>query len=166
MMSRKSGAGSAALEELRKRVDLPCGRPEGLDADAHLLQRVEVLRDPVAVPGRKLDGHRHEQPLRGHALGFHAAAQFLEEDALVRRMLIHQHEAVCVFHEDVKPAQHAEDAEILRPDAGRCGWRGGWTGAGSAATAATGNSCPILPQRHLLVDRDQSRRSAICPPAR
>ena len=53
-----------------------------------------------------------KQLLAERVVGFQAAAQFLEQDALVRGVLIDQHEAVLVFHEDVQPAEHAEEVEL------------------------------------------------------
>jgi hypothetical protein len=57
---------------------------------------------------------RQKQLLRGNALLFHSAPQFFEKDALVRRMLIDQDEAVRIFHQDVQLAEHADDLELLR----------------------------------------------------
>ena len=62
-----------------------------------------------------------------HALLFHAAAQFLEENALVRGVLIDQHEAVGIFHQNVEFVEDADDLELLSRR------RGGVVGKGSVA---------------------------------
>jgi hypothetical protein len=37
----------------------------------------------------------------------------LRTDPLVRGMLIHQNEAVRIFHQDIQLAEHADDLELL-----------------------------------------------------
>src|SRR6202011_6149755 len=62
------------------------------------------------------------QALGWHALLLHSSAQFFEENALMRGVLIDEHESVGVFHEDIKLVQHADDLELLGGGSGGRNW--------------------------------------------
>ena len=66
-----------------------------------------------ASRGGKLKCLGNQQLLRRDPLLFHATSQFFEQNPLMRRVLINQHEAVGVFHQHVKFVQHADDLELL-----------------------------------------------------
>ena len=76
--------------------------------------KIDMLRSiHSASRGGKIERLRHEQFLRRDPLLFHSAPQFFEQDSLVRRVLIDQHEPVRVFHQDIKFVEHADDLELL-----------------------------------------------------
>ena len=55
-------------------------------------------------------GNKHS--LRRHALLFHSAAQFFEQNSLVRGVLIDQDQAVGIFHQDIEPVEHTDDLKL------------------------------------------------------
>ena len=107
-------------QKLRQRVNLESPRAKRLEADAGACERVEIFAQPSGVARGDLQRNRQQQPLRGHALALHAAAHLLEENPFVRGVLVHEHEAAGIFHEDVEPPEHADEFEILRGSCLRC----------------------------------------------
>jgi hypothetical protein len=75
------------------------------------LQDRQIVLDPIGVARRHVECLRQKQLLRGHALLFHSAPQFFEQDPLVRGVLIHQNKAVRIFHQDIQLAEHTDDLE-------------------------------------------------------
>jgi hypothetical protein len=57
---------------------------------------------------------------------FHAAAHLLEEDSLVRGVLVDEDQPVRVFHQDVEFAEHSQELEGSA--AAGCGGALGWWG--------------------------------------
>ena len=103
-------------EKLRQRINLESPGAERLKPDACAGERIEMLRQPVSVLGSDFERDGEQQSLRRDALTFHAAFHFLEKNPLMRGVLIHEHKARSVFHEDIKFSKNAEQFEIL-------GWR-------------------------------------------
>src|SRR5205823_5295375 len=97
----------------RQAVDLERIWPEAFDADPHLLQDRHVLFDPIGIARREFERLRNKKLLRRNSLLFHSASKFFEQDALVRGVLINQHESVGIFHQDIKFIEHADDLELL-----------------------------------------------------
>ena len=83
-----------------------------------LVQRGKVSHQQVVVARRHLQRERNEQPLRGHAFLLHGAAHLFEEHALMRGMLVHQHQAIATLHQHVQLVEDTEDAEVRRDRSG------------------------------------------------
>src|SRR4051794_21148718 len=79
-----------------------------------------MVGQPVGIAWADLERQGEEEALGRNALALHALEHLFKKDALVGGMLVDQHEAARVFHEDVELAEDAEDPKFL----GRVDW--GW----------------------------------------
>lgn len=111
-ITRLSHGRGIGLQEPGQRVDLENVRAEGLRVDAELRESFEISRDEIRIARAGLQGERHQQTLRGDAFVLHRCTHFLEHDALMRGVLIHEQETVFAFHDHVEIVQHADDAEV------------------------------------------------------
>ena len=97
IISRTSAQRLRHVEKRRHAIELERARPKIFQADAHALERAKVLAEPIGIARTELERLGKEQFLAQHLIRFETTAQFLEKDALMRRMLIHQHEAIRRF---------------------------------------------------------------------
>ena len=88
----------------------------------------------MGVARRQLDCFRQEQPLRGGlAVLLETIEHLLEQNSLMRRVLIEQDEAAIRLEHNIEPADDADEPErhfqqgYWAPDRGwRCVRNGGW----------------------------------------
>src|SRR6267378_4499187 len=109
----------------------------------------------MSVARRQLDRFRQEQPLRGGlAVLLKTIKHLLEQNSLMRGVLVKQDEAAIRLEHDVKPADHADEAERDFKQgygAPESGWRwvgsGGWGGGGWSAINRTTQLCLCVKSR-------------------
>ena len=82
---------------------------EFADADAQLVQCLLVGVQEGGIASIEFERQRQQELLRGSRIGLEFLKHFLEQDTLVRGMLIHQDKTFGRFDEDVELANHAEN---------------------------------------------------------
>ena len=85
--------------------------PKAADADARLLQRLDLREQKIGLARQELERDGEEQLLRGRVLQRHALEHLLEEHALVRGVLVDEHETLRTFRDDVEIRHAAEHAQ-------------------------------------------------------
>jgi len=101
----------AGLDHRGQRVDEKAARPEAGNADAGLLQRLDLREEEVGFAGKKIERDGKEKLLRGGVLQRHTLEHLLEEDALVRGVLVDEDEALGAFRDQVELRDAADDVE-------------------------------------------------------
>ena len=79
-------------------------RAKARDADAGLLQRLDLREQEVGLARQELERDGKEKLLRRRVLQRHALEHLLEEDALVRRVLVDEDEALGTFRDEIEIA--------------------------------------------------------------
>jgi len=106
--------GIVAFQKDGEGVDLEGVASEGLCGKAEFVEGLEVAADEIKIARREVDHDGGEEPLRGHALGFHATFHFLEEDTFVRGVLIHEDETLLSLEEDVELPEYPDEPVVAR----------------------------------------------------
>ena len=105
-------AGVGNFDEGRKGIEKESAFAKFAEADTKTLEGGELGFEKLGVPGGEFDGFGQEKALgRGGAL-FHALEHFFEEDAFVSGVLVEENHAAIGFHDDVKAADDADDAQV------------------------------------------------------
>ena len=99
----------AGLDHRRQSVDQKRARPKAGDADAGLLQRLDLREEEVGFARKKFERDGKEKLLRGRVLERHAFEHLLEEDAFVRGVLVDEDEALGAFRDEIKLRDAADD---------------------------------------------------------
>ena len=89
---------------------------EGLDLESDVFKFAEIADHIGHVGGGKLDGDRHQKPLRERAVD--AVQDALEKDAFVRGMLVDQDEAAGNGRHDVGVFEDTEQTESRTAEVG------------------------------------------------
>ncbi len=76
-------------------------RSETLDGKPHLVEAFRMLHQSVAILFRKIDNFRDKQHLRSGPFGVQRLAHLLEDEPLMRGMLIDDHQPVLGLGNDV-----------------------------------------------------------------
>ena len=101
----------ARLDHRGQRIDQERAGAEAGDADAGLLQRLDLREEKVGFAGEKFERDGKEKLLRGGVLKRHALEHLLEEDALVRGVLIDEDEALGAFRDEIELRDAADDMQ-------------------------------------------------------
>ena len=101
----------AGLDHRGQGVDEKRARPKAGDADAGLLQRLDLREEEVGFAGKKFERDRKEKLLRGRVLERHPFEHLLEEDPFVRGVLVDEDEALGAFRDEVELRDAADDVE-------------------------------------------------------
>ena len=97
----QAARGLEARVRVGGRVDDDAAAGERLDLEPHTPQQLAVLVDRVELGGSEIERQRQQQALGGRAVAGELPHHVLVEHALVRRMLVHDRDAVAGLKEDV-----------------------------------------------------------------
>jgi len=86
---------------------------ETFDSDPHFLQSRDIAFDPFGVARWQGKNLRQKYSLRWNSLLLHPPAQFFEQNALMRGMLINENEPIGIFHQNIKSIEYTDDLKLL-----------------------------------------------------
>ena len=97
---------------------------EPFDLEPEAIEHSRLRLERVAFGGREMQRHRKQQPLRRGLAALEHAHELLVQHALVRRVLIDEHDAVVVLEQQVRATELEQRRHVLRRRGLRRGRRG------------------------------------------
>src|SRR5437764_301843 len=89
---------------------------EPLDLEAESLEQLAMLLESIGLLRPEVQREGKQQPLRWHFPAFQRAHEPLEEDPLVRGMLVDENDAILAFEHHVRAAELQEWRHIRLRD--------------------------------------------------
>src|SRR5687768_7163006 len=97
---------------------------KALDLESNALEIFAILLECIGFRGPEVKRYRKKQSLSGSAPRFQRLYELLVKHALVRRVLVDEHEPLWVLEGDVRPAELEERRNLGGRRRGRCGFAG------------------------------------------